>query len=75
MKPNLIRKSITNGNFTLYVYAADGRKLRTKQVTAVEGITVALGHTHELTQAETMDVDTTEYVGSWLCISHELPIN
>ena len=49
---------------TQYVYAADGRKLRTKQATAVEGISVMYGQTHELTQAETMDVDTTEYVGS-----------
>lgn len=64
MKPDRNRRTDTNGNITQYVYAADGRKLRTKRVTAVEGITVAYGQTHELTQAETKDVDTTEYVGS-----------
>ena len=55
------RRTDTNGNITQYVYAADGRKLRTKRVTAVEGITVAYGQTHELTQAGTMDVDSTDY--------------
>jgi len=51
------RVQFTNGNVTQYVYAADGRKLRTKQATAVEGLTVALGQTHELTEDETMDVE------------------
>jgi len=55
------RIQFRNGNVTQYVYTADGRKLRTKQTTAVEGITVAYGFAHELTQAETMDVDSTDY--------------
>ena len=54
----------TNGNITEYVYAADGRKLRTKQTTAVEGLTVAMGHTLELTAAQIMHVDFTDYAGN-----------
>jgi RHS repeat-associated protein len=59
-----IRVQFTNGNVTQYVYAADGRKLRTKQTTAVEGLTVAMGHTLELTAAQIMDVDFTDYAGN-----------
>jgi RHS repeat-associated protein len=58
------RVQFTNGNVTEYVYAADGRKLRAKQTTAVEGLTVAMGHTLELTAAQIMDVDFTDYAGN-----------
>ena len=55
-----------NGNVTEYVYAATGEKLRVKHTTAVEGLTVPLGQTLELTTAQTMDVDkgVTDYQGN-----------
>jgi len=36
------QRTVTNGNVTEYIYTADGRKLRTKHTTAVEGITVPM---------------------------------
>ena len=56
-----IRVQFANGNNTKYVYAADGRKLRTKHTTAVDGISVSNGQTLELTPAQIMDVDSTDY--------------
>ena len=53
-----------NGNVTEYVYAATGEKLRTKHTTAVEGLSVPLGQTLELTDNETMDVDSVDYWGN-----------
>ncbi len=53
-----IRVQFTNGNVTEYVYAADGRKLRTKQTTAIDGLTVPMGQTLDLAPAQTMHVDT-----------------
>ena len=52
-----------NGNVTEYVYAATGEKLRVKHTTAVEGLSVPLGQTMELTDAQTMDVDSLDYWG------------
>ena len=54
-----------NGNVTEYVYAATGEKLRVKHTTAVEGLSVPLGQTLELTDAQTMDVDSVDYWGKW----------
>ena len=61
-----IRVQFTNGNVTEYVYAADGRKLRAKQTTAIEGLTVPMGQTLDLAPAQTMHVDTTDYDGPWM---------
>jgi len=54
-----------NGNVTEYVYAATGEKLRVKHTTAVEGLTVPLGQTLELTTAQTMDVDSVDRLDLW----------
>ena len=60
------RVQFTNGNVTEYIYAADGRKLRTKHTTAVEGLTVPMGQTMDLTAAQTLAVDTTDCAGPWM---------
>ena len=57
------RVQFYNGNVTEYVYAATGEKLRVKHTTAVEGLSVPLGQTLELTDAQTMDVDSLDYWG------------
>ncbi len=61
---HLIRIQSTNRNLVEYVYAADGRKLREKHTTAVEGLTVQMGNTLELTPAQTMAVDSMDYAGN-----------
>ncbi|MBR3513345.1 MAG: RHS repeat-associated core domain-containing protein [Bacteroidaceae bacterium] len=55
-----------NGNVTEYVYAATGEKLRVKHTMAVEGLSVPLGQTLELTTAMRMNVDkgVTDYQGN-----------
>ena len=60
------QRTVTNGNVTEYIYAADGRKLRTKHTTAVEGITVPMGQTMDLMAAQTLAVDTTDCAGPWM---------
>jgi len=59
-----IRLQFRNGNVIKYVYAADGRKLREKHITAVDGLTVQMGNTLELTPAQTMAVDSMDYAGN-----------
>ncbi|MBP5771949.1 MAG: hypothetical protein J6W75_11475 [Bacteroidaceae bacterium] len=56
------RVQFTNGNVTEYVYATDGRKLREKHTTAVDGLSVGYGETLNLTAAQTMSVDSVDYV-------------
>ena len=51
-----IRLQFSDGSCTGYVYAADGRKLREKHTTAVEGLTVRMGNTLKLTPEQTMAV-------------------
>ena len=46
------RIQFADGNVTEYVYAATGRKLRTVYYTAIPGITVGSGETHQLTASE-----------------------
>ena len=43
---------------------SDGRKLREKHITAVDGLTVQMGNTLELTPAQTMAVDSMDYAGN-----------
>jgi RHS repeat-associated protein len=59
------RIQFTDGNVTDYVYASDGRRLRMRHLTAVEGITVAAGSRHELTVSEILSKDSVEYMGSF----------
>ena len=51
-----VRIQFSDGSCTEYVYAADGRKLREKHTTAVEGLTVRMGNTLNLTPEQTMAV-------------------
>ena len=57
------RIQFADGNVTEYVYTATGQKLRTIHYTAVPGITVGSGHTHQLTDAEILSKDSIDYLG------------
>ncbi len=58
------RIQFANGNVTEYVYTTTGEKLRAVHYTAVPNIEVGSGETHELTQAEILFKDSTDYHGS-----------
>ncbi len=58
------RIQFANGNVTEYVYTATGEKLRAVHYTAVPNIEVGSGETHELTPAEILFKDSTDYHGS-----------
>lgn len=58
------RIQFANGSVTEYVYAATGRKLRTIHYTAVPGITVRSGETHQLSAAEILSKDSIDYLGN-----------
>lgn len=52
-----------NGNVTKYVYSASCQKLRTIHYTADSHVArIAYGQTHELTSAEIMYADSTDYM-------------
>ena len=59
---NPLRIQFTNGNVTRYVYATDGRKLRTIYYTAMPNITVAVGETKVLAPAEILCSDSVDYL-------------
>ena len=59
-----VRVQFSDGSCTEYVYAADGRKLREKHTTAVEGLTVRMGNTLKLTPEQTMEIDSVYYAGN-----------
>ena len=59
---NPARIQFSNGNVTKYVYSAEGEKLRTIYYTAMPNISVADGDIHELTTAETLAVDSVDYL-------------
>ena len=57
------RIQFVDGNVTKYVYSASGQKLRTIHYTADSHVAkVAYGQTHELTSAEIMYADSTDYL-------------
>lgn len=58
------RIQFADGNVTEYVYTATGRKLRTVYYTAIPGITVGSGETHQLTASEILSKDSIDYLGS-----------
>ena len=60
------RIQFTNGNVTEYVYTSTGEKLRTIHRTAVDNISVPIGNTLALTAANTLSVDSTDYIGSFI---------
>ena len=59
------RIQFTNGNVTEYIYSAGGEKLRTIHRTAVANVTVPVGSTLPLTKANTLSVDSTDYIGNF----------
>ncbi len=52
----------TNGSITKYVYSASGQKLRTVHYTAVANITRNMGDHIELTAAQILSADSTDYL-------------
>ena len=63
------RIQFADGNVTEYVYAATGRKLRTVYYTAIPGITVGSGETHQLTASEILSKDSIDYLGSLILVN------
>ena len=63
------RIQFADGNVTEYVYAATGRKLRTVYYTAIPGITVGSGETHQLTANEILSKDSIDYLGSLILVN------
>ena len=59
---NPIRIQFADGNVTKYVYSPLGVKLRTIHYTAVPNLTVPIGSTHTLSNAEIQYVDSTDYL-------------
>ena len=57
--------AISNDACGTTIIDSTGEELRVKHTTAVEGLTVPLGQTLELTAAQTMDVDSVDY---WGCL-------
>lgn len=62
--PEVIQFS--NGNITLYTYAADGTKLKTKHLTAKVGVVQPItdGEIKELKTSDILSTLTTDYVGN-----------
>ena len=58
------RIQFADGSVTEYLYTSTGRKLRAIHYTAVPGITVISGHTHQLTEAEILCKDSIDYLGN-----------
>ena len=49
---------------TKYFYAADGRKLREKHTTAVEGLHMNMGQTLNLLPSQILSTDSMDYAGN-----------
>ena len=63
------RIQFADGNVTEYAYTATGRKLRAVYYTAVPGITVGSGETHQLTANEILSKDSIDYLGSLILVN------
>ena len=59
---NPLRIQFTNGNVTRYIYTTTGQKLRTIYYTAMPNITVPIGETRPLNQAEILYTDSIDYL-------------
>ena len=59
---NPLRIQFTNGNVTRYIYTTTGQKLRTIYYTAMPNITVSIGETRPLSQAEILYTDSIDYL-------------
>ena len=67
-----VRIQFTDGSVTEHVYASDGRRLRMRHLTAVEGLSVALKSRHELTESETLTKDSVDYMGNFQVIGNRV---
>ena len=67
-----VRIQFTDGSVTEHVYASDGRRLRMRHLTAVEGLSVALKSRHELTESETLSKDSVDYMGNFQVIGNRV---
>ena len=64
----------TDGSVTKYIYSATGEKLRTVHLTAVPNITRAMGEHTELTEAQILSADSTDYIfGGRLILKNGIP--
>ena len=64
----------TDGSVTKYIYSATGEKLRTVHLTAVPNITRAMGEHTELTEAQILSADSTDYLfGGRLILKNGIP--
>jgi len=62
------RVQFANHSITEYVYAADGRRLKTRHRTSVpRSDMLGIYQTATLPSSETLSVDSTEYIGSYVC--------
>ena len=67
MLGNPVRIQFTDRSYTENVYAADGRKLKTSNVTAVPSSNhLVLGEIATLNPAQILSVDSTEYMDNFL---------
>lgn len=60
------RIQFTNGHVTEHVYTAEGEKLKTIHRTAVPNISISLNSTLTLNGSNTLSVDSTDYIGSFV---------
>ena len=60
---NPTRVQFRNGDVTEYIYSSDGEKLRTIHRTSRTNLNVPYGQRHILTDAQTLSVDSTTYIG------------
>ena len=66
---NPVRIQFSNHSITEYVYAADGRKLKTIHRTSVpRSDKLGIFQTANLSPSETLSVDSMEYIGNFLCM-------
>ena len=59
-----VRIQFSNRSLVEYVYAADGRKLREKHTTAVEGLHMNFGQTFNLLPSQILSTDSMDYAGN-----------
>lgn len=60
---NPVSIQFADGSRTEYLYDTNGSKLRTIHRTAVEGLEVQMGEDMELQACQTVDADSTDYIG------------
>ena len=61
-----VRIQFTNGHVTEHVYTSEGEKLKTIHRTAVPNISISVNSTLTLNGSNTLSVDSTDYIGSFV---------